>query len=322
MKTPNRVSLMLLLLLLLMINSGSGRSIKSHPLANEIKRIRFEIVTIEEKAGVRNIISSALIEGPPGTDFDINLHGERFKMSANFLTDLEENHRLKLRANLQTRRLYGYSERNLPLYEEDEQSQTLQLGFDEDVILLPFGGNGGDEKLKIEITPVMTDKLAYDASGKLRALEIKMPKVSPGGLISIQAHKIPHRFDAEVVLLEDGLEVARSTAKLLLKEKQELLLQAVSQTGAETLSNPIVVNLSVEDCIRSRPNDDAVINFDIHRLDNRNGSNRQTIGRNWSGVVRVGNDLNYNLSEYYLPDSGKKYELRFIIKIAKGEIVE
>ena len=322
MKTPIRVSLILLMLILLMMNAGSGRSIKSNSPANELKRVGFQIVTLEEIGGIQNIISSAFIEGPPGTDFDIDLHGERFQMSAKFLTDLEEDNRLQLRASLQTRRLYGYSERNLPLYEEDKQRQTLRLGFDEDVILLPFGRNGGNDKLKIEIIPMMTNEPVYDDSGKLRPLEIKMPKVSSGGIVSIQAHKIPHNFDVEVLLLEDGREIARADAKLLLKVKQGLLLQPVSQTRAELFGNSIAVNLSVEDCIQARPADDAVINFDIHRLDNRNGGNRQTIGLNWSGVVRVGNDLNYNLSEYYLPDSGKKYELRFKVKIANGEIVE
>ncbi len=317
MKTPIRVSLILLMLMLLMMNAGSGRSIQSIPLASEPKRIRFQIVTIEEKAGVRNIISSALIEGPPGTDFDIDLHGERFKMSAKFLTDLEGNNRLKLRANLQTRRLYGYSERNLPLYEEDEQSQTLQLGFDEDVILLPFGRNGGDDKLKIEITPAMTDETVYDESGKLRSLEIKMPKVSPGGIVSIQAHKIPHRFDADVVLLEDGIEIARSEANLLLREKQEVLLHPVSLNST---GKPLLVNLRVEDFLQSGFNKNAVINFDILQL--RNGRDREIIGLNWSGVAQIGNDAVYNLSEFYLPGSGKKYELRFNIKIARGEIVE
>jgi hypothetical protein len=315
MKPPVRISLMLLIFIFLLMNSASSLSTK--PFVNQARRIRFEIATVEEKDNQRNVISYALVEGPAGTDFDIDLNGERFKMRAEFLTDLQQGHKLMLRAKLQTRRLYGYSKHMLPLYEEDEQNQTLQLGFDEDVILLPFGRNGGDEKLKIEITPVMTDEPAYDASGKLRALEIKMPKVSPGGLVSIQAHKIPHRFDADVVLLEDGIEIARSEANLLLREKQEVLLHPVSLNSA---GKPLLVNLRVEDFLQSGFNKNAVINFDVLQL--RNGRDREIIGLNWSGVAQIGNDAVYNLSEFYLPDSGKKYELRFNIKIARGEIVD
>jgi hypothetical protein len=315
MKMPVRISLMPLIFIFLLMNSASSHSTK--PLVSQAHRIRFEIATVEEKDNQRNVISYALVEGPAGTDFDIDLNGERFKMRAEFLTDLQQDHTLMLRAKLQTRRLYGYSKHMLPLYEEDEQNQTLQLGFDEDVILLPFGRNGGDEKLKIEITPVMTDEPAYDASGKLRALEIKMPKVSPGGVVSIQAHKIPHRFDANVVLLEDGIEIARSEANLLLREKQEVLLHPVSLNSA---GKPLLINLRVEDFLQSGFNKNAIINFDILQL--RNGRDREIIGLNWSGVAQIGNDAVYNLSEFYLPGSGKKYELGFNIKIAKGEIVE
>jgi hypothetical protein len=314
MKTPVRISLMLLTFILLLMNSASSLSTKSFD--RQARRIRFQIATVEEKENQRNVISYALVEGPAGTDFDIDLNGERFKMRAEFLTDLQPDHKLRLRAKLQTRRLYGQSEHLLPLYEEDLQNHTLQLGFDEDVILLPFGGNGGDEKLKIEITPVMTDSPVYDASGKLRDLEINMPKVSPGGLVSIQAHKIPHRFDADVLLLENGVEIARSQANLLLREKQEVWLRPVSLNSA---GKPLVVQLSVEDLPQSGLNKNALINFDIDQL---NGSARELIAQNWSGVAQIGKEVNYNLSEVYLPKSGKTYELRFQIRIAKGEIIE
>jgi hypothetical protein len=307
--------LIFLTLLLLMTNSGNSRVIKSNPPPSDLKRVRFQIVTIEEKQEQRQVISSALVEGPPGTDFDIDLNGERFKMKAGFVTDLDSDNRLKIRAQLQTRRFYGYSEQGLPLYEEDRQNQTLQLGFDEDVVLLPFGRSGGDNKLKMEITPIMTDEPVYLPSGKLKPLEIKMPVVTPGGLINIQARKVPHRFDVDLALLEDGREVARANAKLLLKEEQEVSLQPDEQVSSDITLHPITVNLSIDDLIQGRPVDNAVINFDIVTTD-------KIIGRNWAGVTGVGNDINYNLSEYYLPKAGKKYELRFNVKIAKGELLE
>src|SRR4051812_7072862 len=132
------------------------------------ERVQFRITTIEDQGGERNVVSDATVEGVPGTDFDISLEGERFKMSAKFLTDLVAPQRLHVRARLDTRRLYGYSDKNLPLYEEDNQSQTLDLSFDEMVVLLPFGRGGGDSRLKIEITPVVSRQTARLPSGKTR----------------------------------------------------------------------------------------------------------------------------------------------------------
>jgi hypothetical protein len=317
MNLPIRIPLLLLTLIFLLMNSAGSLSTKSFD--RQARRIAFQIATVEERAGERNVISYAVVEGPAGTDFDIDLNGEGFKLRAEFLTDLQRDNQLLLRARLQTRRLYGLSKNARPLYEEDLQNQTLRLGFDEDVILLPFGGDGGDEKLKIEITPVMSDEPAYDASGKLRALEINLPKVGPGGMINLQARKIPHRFEAEVALLEDGVEVARSEAQLLLREKQEVSLEPLSQNRA-TLNNPLVIRLSVEDFRQSGLNQNAHINFDILQL--RTDGVREPIGSNWSGIGAIGNSLNYNLGEVYPQGSGKKYELRFHLKIAKGEIVE
>ncbi|MEW6128180.1 MAG: hypothetical protein AB1757_14155 [Acidobacteriota bacterium] len=313
-----KISLMFMALVVLLMNDATQRPAKSSPLANVAKRIRFAINTIEESREQQKIISSALIEGAPGTDFDIDLNGERFKISAKFLTDVADHERLHIRADLKTRRLYGISERHLPLYEEDEQRQTLQLGFDEQVILLPFGRSGGDERLRIEITPMMTDEAVYLPNGKMRPLEIKLPIVSPGGVISIQARKIPHHFDVEVSLLENGEEIARANGQVLLKEKQELLLQPA---GAKNLREAIAINFSVEDCLQARPVDDAVINFDVYRQDPQNAAKRTTIGLNWSGVMQVGKPVSYPLPDDLSP-SGKGYELRFNVKIAQGEIVE
>ena len=318
MKPAIKVLLMLFVIGFSVITETNRYPAKSISLAGEAKRIRFQINTIEERREHQKIISSALVEGAPGTDFDIDLNGERFKMSAKFLTDVDDQQGLKIRADLKTRRLYGMSERNLPLYEEDEQRQALQIGFDEQVILLPFG-RGGDERLRIEITPMMTDEPIYLANGKLRPLEIKMPVVSPGGIISIQARKIPHHFDVDILLLEDGQEIARAGGQFLLREKREVLLQPSGQTGAGTFTPPIAVNLSIEDCIQARPVDDAVINFDVHRLDD--AGKRTTIGLNWSGVTQVGNGVSYQLPEG-LSKSGKPYELKLNVRIAQGAIVE
>src|SRR6185436_19490921 len=150
----------------LVITSERPRSVSSAEDLRAAKCIRFQLTTIEEGAGGRKVISNAIVEGPPGTDFVVDLQSKRFKMNARFLTDLVAPGDLKVRAKLNTRRLFGYSQNNLPLYEEDNQSETLQLGFDEKLILLPFG-KGSGELLKVEVTPGLSDQPAYLASGEM-----------------------------------------------------------------------------------------------------------------------------------------------------------
>jgi len=116
-------------------------------------RIRFRITAVEESAAGRKVVFDAAVEGPPGTDFNVNLQDGRFEMRARFLSDLADGGGLTLRARLDTRRLYGYSEAGLPLYEEDAQRHTLGLNFDEAVVLLPFGGGGDAGRLSVEIRP-------------------------------------------------------------------------------------------------------------------------------------------------------------------------
>ena len=281
------------------------------------ERIRFLITTVEERGGARNVISEAMVEGPAGTDFQIDLQGERFKMGARFLTDLIRPDALRVRAQLDTRRLYGYSERKLPLYEEDRQHETLELGFDESVMLLPFGRGGVDDQLKIEITPSVSEQSALLPSGQARPLEIKIAKESPGGSIEIKATKVPHHFVAEATLLENGQEVAHGTAPCLLEEAQEITLQPTAQARADSQTHPLVVRLSLDEYARSRPSDQATISFDVYRM--ADNGQREQIAANWAGVAALGANLSYDLSNLYAPEADNKYELRFKIRLADDE---
>lgn len=282
-------------------------------------RIRFLITTVEERGGERNVISEATVEGPAGTDFQINLQGERFKLGARFLTDLLRPGALQLRARLSTRRFYGYSPHNLPLYEEDSQRETLELGFDEAVVLLPFGRGGDDDRLKIEITPSMSEQTPRLPSGKARPLEIKFLKELTGGRINIGASKVPHRFIAEVLLLENGQTVARATAPCLLEEAREIALQPTAQAPADTPARPLVVRLSVDEYTRSRPADDITLSFDVYRLTAADGAARDPVVANGAGIVKLGANLDYDLSDRYAPGTGSKYELRFSVRLADDE---
>ena len=288
---------------------------------DQARRIRFQIATVEERAGARDVISEALVEGPPGTDFTINLQGGQFKMNAKFMTDLVSPDRLKVRARLNTRRLYGVSERDLPLYEEDSQNEALDLGFDEAIVLLPYGRNGGD-KLKIEITPAISDQPVFLASGEQAPLAIKIFKQSPGGAISINASKIPHNFEVEALLTEDDREVARGSANFLIEEAQELMLAPTSRASSQVAANPLAIKLLIGEYARTRPSDLVGISFDLSVVDGQSGARRETVASGWAGNATLGNELVYDISDHYLKSSGKQYRLRIRIKPARGEILE
>ena len=318
MKWHIKIVFALLILSLHAVGRGPRLEVLSRPSSDDLKRISFRVATIEEKAHERNVIAETLIEGPPGTDFEIDLHDERFKMNARFLTDLIAGDELKVRADLNARRLYGRSERDLPLYEEDSQKQTLQLGFDEAIVLLPFGRNSGD-RLKIEITPARSEESARLPSGELRPLEIDIVKPAPAGTINVRAIKQPHNFEVEIALLENGREVARGTGSYLLEESKEIVLQSSDQAGTEILANPLAVSLTVDEFLRGRPLDQAAIRFDLYRI---TGGRRDAIARNWAGIGNLGDGLKYGLSSHYLRQRDKKFEIVFKVRLAEGERVD
>lgn len=316
MSTPTRILFILLLSLVFLASSDRPSRAMNSPQSVNAKRIKFDLTTFEEREGRRDLISQTTVEGPEGTDFNIKLAGARFQMNARFLTDLVAPNTLKVRADLNTRRLYGQSERNLPLYEEDSQRQALQLGFDEKMVLLPFGRNDSSDQLKIEISPILSDQTAYLESGQRRPLEIKILKASPEGVISVEASKTPHRFVIEAALLEDGREVARETSDALLEEARELILRPNEQASRDVIKRPLAVTLTVNQYMRARPTDQVAIKFDADQLSE--AAQRELPSFHGAGINEVGAYLNYDVTQY-LKSSGGKYELRFKIKLAPGE---
>lgn len=283
--------------------------------ANELKRVRFQITTVAESAAVgRKVLAQTTIEGLPGTDFNINLQTENYKMQVRFLSDLVADDKLKLRAKLNTRRFYGYSPANLPLYEEDAQNQILEIGFDDTVILLPFGRGGAAETLKIEITPVLFS--ISETNEDARKLKINFDKQIPSGEIFIEASKTPHRFKTEVVLLEDGKPIARGSANCLLEEAKEIVLLPIGD--ANLGSEPFAATLTINKFTRNRPADSVGINFDFYRATPEAGGEKRAIISSGAGIGSLGENLAYLLPDKNLP-TDKNYELKFTIKLAEGE---
>ncbi|HEX8187222.1 MAG TPA: hypothetical protein VF586_02655 [Pyrinomonadaceae bacterium] len=281
------------------------------------ERIRFQITAVEESGAGREVISDAAVEGPPGTDFNVNLQDGRFQVSARFMSDLARGGGLTLRARLDTRRLYGHSESGLPLYEEDAQRHTLNLDFDETVVLLPFGGGGDAGRLSIEIKPARLGSLGGLSSGDANTPDITISKPSPGGAISIEATKVPHDYVVEATLLEDGREVARGSADCLLEEPRELPLRTVGAGQADGDAVPLALNLSVERFEPGAGAGRAAVRFDLLE----GGAGRAALARNWAGVAHLGSELAYDLGQTYRVDSGRRYELRLRVELARGDRV-
>lgn len=276
------------------------------------ERIRFQITAVEEGSAGRKVISDAAVEGPPGTDFNVNLQDGRFRMSARFLTDLADGGGLKLRARLDTRRLYGHSEAGLPLYEEDAQRHTLGLNFDEAVVLLPFGGGGDAGRLSIEIRP---ERVGRPAGAGADTPEITISKPSPGGAISIEATKVPHDFVVEAELLEDGRTIASASTNCLLEEPCELRMRRAGAAQAMGDAAPLALDLSVERFEPGPGKGRAAVRFDLHA----GSPGAAALARNWAGMASLGSEMTYDLSQTYRGDTGKRYELRLRVKLATGE---
>lgn len=299
--------------------SFPGLSMQLAARVDAPKRIRFEVRTVEEKSRERQILSHATIDGPPGMDFDVILQSKQFKMQARFLTDLIQPGTLKVRAKLTTARLHGYSERKLPLYEEDIQSQTFQLSFDEEIVLLPFGKGAPEHALKIEITPSMSDETVLLPSGKMRPLQINILQPNPAGEIHIQAHRIPHNFEVEVMLMDNGQRVASKTANCSIEERKELVFQPNRTAGAGATDSPLHVRFLVDGYIRDCPTGSVVINFEAYHPGNKTGDKREAIVARGSGVVTLGSELKYGINAERMGLSGEKHKLAFKVKLAKNE---
>lgn len=306
--------LLLVSIVAMIFMSGARPAALSSAKSGEPRRIRFAVAAFAESNGQRNLVSETTVDGPAGTDFNIDLHDSRFQMKAKFTTDLVASGTLKIKAELNTRRLYGYSERSLPLYEEDERKETMLVALGEKLVLLPFGGNDSNEQFKIEITPALSEQSNYLASGKPRELEINIPKPSPGGAITVEAHKVPHDYLVEATLLEEGREVARGAAPYHLGEPTELLLQAGPQAGSSIRNDQLAINFTVNRYSTSGAGQVA-FGFSVYRRDQQ-GNKGEVMLPQAAGIGDLGSTFKYELGELA---NGKKYQLNLKVKLSPGE---
>jgi hypothetical protein len=270
------------------------------------ERISFRITTVETGAGERTVLSEALVDGPVGTDFVIRLNSGRFQMEARFLTDLLDNGNLRIRSRLHTKRFYGYSKRNLPLYEEDTQRPEMELDLDEAMALLPFGQGGGSETLSIEIVPGVSRLSALTEEGRLRPLEIDFLRNAPGGVISIEAVKIPHKYVIEAQVLDGDLPLFAATSPLLYDDESVVVLLP---TLEERQSGEYQLKMKIREFQQGAPSGIVGFGFD---LDRHHPRGIHPTALNWAGTARLGSSIEYDLND----ETGRPLKLHMKIRLA------
>ena len=166
----------------------------------------------DERGAQRQLLYAAQVEGPEGTDFQIVLHDARHHIEATFVNEPLPSGGIDARIHLRSRRSWGLSPNGLPLWEEDDQRQSAQIGPDEQIDLLPLGGGGEAGLLKLEITPDVEPSMA------VQPLSIHISQAAPQGAIEVSAYRSPHWYMADIALMRNGAAVAHATSRLFVDD--------------------------------------------------------------------------------------------------------
>jgi hypothetical protein len=257
------------LALLVATTSGAG----SAGRAGE-RRVGFTVLAVEETGSERTVLGETVIEGPPGTDFDLDVRARHFSLHGRFITDVAGDE-IEVSADIEARRSYGLSPRGLPLYEIDRQDHSLRVGFDRAIAIYPWGSGRAGSAFKIEIAPVWVEA---GSDG----IDVRIERPAPGGMIAVRAHRIPHRFLCQARLIERGRELARQAAPCRYGRPSEIELA------------DLVVAVTVDGYTPARPIDLVSLRFDVDRALER-GRTRQAIARGWAGRRELGGELAYDV---------------------------
>ncbi|HUF03140.1 MAG TPA: hypothetical protein VMM38_03105 [Aridibacter sp.] len=291
----NRFLAAMLAAILCVLQAGSGMA----EAFGERNRISFD-VRVSAEDGSSEPLSETVIEGPEGTDFRIDLTTDGFEMRSEFLTDPLGDSELLVRAKIETKRAFGLSPNGLPLFEIDRQEKELVVSFDESVVLLPFGLNGGGKTLRIEIDP---RRQSAPTEADAKKLAISFNRILSSGEIAINARKIPHNYEVEAAVLKNGERLLAGNAKALFR--QAAVVQLARVEGASPTQG-LALGIEVEDLLRGRPSDQVSVSFELKS----SGQRLITSGR---GIGEVGSELRYPLDD----SLGEGFELVFRIKEKK-----
>ncbi len=273
--------------------------------------IQFSIKAIAENGNHSELLAHIVIDGPQDSDFDIDLQDRHFKLQAAFITDLLDREQLQVRVKILTKRRVGYSARQLPLYEEDEQQHKFLVAADEAMELLPFGRNNEGEVLKVKIEP-----LILSTPHKVAPLKIDIVKPPQNGFINVKAHKSPHKFKVDAQLLMNGVMVARGMGNCLLQDVKELPLQPVEGKNLSPLELPLVLSFKIDEYLQHCNSGTFIFHFDLYGTQNSDRVQKNILVKNWNGAGSLGERLISPLDEAIPPTNGK-YQLVFNVNLAE-----
>jgi hypothetical protein len=269
------------------------------------RRVAFRIRTLLGPDGARETASDATVEGPPGTDITLGSRAGQFRMTAKLKTDLVDRDRVRVVADVTTRRLAGTSERGLPLYEEDVQRRAVELATDgsESLVVLPFGRNPGGDELALDILPSLTERPVENGSGKVAPLEIHIANQGPGGWLEVEASRVPHRYRVDASLERDGRVVAAGSSRCELGEAGRIPL---APPGAAPVAE---LRLTVTGYANTCPTDRIDVTFDLAAA-----GSEAPLARGWAGVGSSSEPLAYDLGALgaRLPGEPASLRLRVI----------
>jgi hypothetical protein len=266
------------------------------------RRIAFRIRTLLGPEGERITASDATVEGPLDTDLTLRSKAGGFTLAAQVKTDLLASGRLRLVADLTTRRSVGRSERGLPLFEEDTQRRVVELAADgsQSLVVLPFGRNPGGEELALDLLPRLTGQPAAGGHAAPQPPEIRIARVGPDGWLKIEATRSLHHFRVEAKLERQGRTVALGSAPCALIEPCTLLLSPPPGSRREPLAS---IDLTVTRTIYGCPAPQVALDFDLRGTGSggapRGGpaATAATAPRRDSGIGLAGVPLVYPLGE-------------------------
>lgn len=298
--TIRRALASLLLLLLATIGSSPLAPASAEDAA---LRVSFRIRTLVGPAGAQTTASDATVDGPPGTDIALEGKAGVFTMTAKLKTDLVTAGRVRVVADVTTRRAAGTSERGRQLFEEDSQRRTVELAADgsESLVVLPFGRNPDGEELAIDIAPALSNAPARTPTGEPAPLRIRIDAIGPDGWLRVDAEKVPHRYDVEATLERDGREIARGAARCELGEPGTVPIATEDSTF-------VALRLTVNEFERLCPNGSTGFTFDV--VEPRTST---PIARQWSGVAAAGAPTSYDLGQLAEKITGGPTTLRLRI---------
>jgi hypothetical protein len=258
---------------------------QGYPEPPAARGAHFVIRTVARSGGAREVLSSATVAGPPSCAIQITAEEGIFRLSARVVARAEAD-AVRLLARVETRRLAGHSDRGLPLYEEDVQSQTARLAGDGSQVLavFPFGRDAPADELSIEIVPSL-------AGAAPPSPEIRIERPGPAGWIRLEAEVVPRAVEIEAEIVAGGQVIARGSGTAFPDEMLRLPLAPVRE-GGPAAELAITVDRYSAVCAAGP----VGFTFDLDRFEP--GIPPQADARAWSGVTRPGAPADYQLDQW------------------------